>query len=294
MIEYSQKPRKGDGKCIPCDMSRVMFRCMMYMVGSCSLRTRNGRPERNWRIMRNLRLDICYDGTRYRGWQRLPGADNTIQGKIETTLSRILGEPIEISGSGRTDAGVHARGQVANFHCKSDMPAQQILSELRRYLPEDIGVYSCKDCSERFHARLNAKEKTYLYRIWNSEGPCVFQRKYVTVLPEKLDLQAMRDAAAHLCGEHDFSAFCGNPKFKKSTVRFIRSVQIEEQGGEIQIAVTGNGFLHNMVRIIVGTLIEAGRGERSADSIPTLFGGRRADAGFLAPAQGLCLQEVEY
>jgi len=106
--------------------------------------------------MRNLRLDICYDGTRYRGWQRLKGEDSTIQGKLETALSRILGEPIEISGSGRTDAGVHAKGQVANFHCESNMPANEILTQLRRYLPEDIGIINCKDCSDRFHARLNA------------------------------------------------------------------------------------------------------------------------------------------
>ena len=244
--------------------------------------------------MRNLRLDICYDGTRYRGWQRLSGDDNTIQGKIEKALTRILGEPIEISGSGRTDAGVHARGQVANFHCESPMSAGEILSQLRRYLPEDIGIYSCKDCSERFHARLNAKEKTYQYRIWNSEMPCVFDRKYVTVLPEKLDLKAMKIAGELLLGEHDFSAFCANPKFKKSTVRFIRSLDISRCGEEIRITVTGNGFLHGMVRIIVGTLIEVGRGERSADSIPPLFGNKRSDAGFLAPAQGLCLMEVFY
>ena len=110
--------------------------------------------------MRNLRLDICYDGTRYKGWQRLPGVDNTIQGKLEQCLSRILAEPIEISGSGRTDAGVHARGQVANFHCESALPAGEILAELRKYLPEDIGIYSCRNVSERFHARLNAKTKT--------------------------------------------------------------------------------------------------------------------------------------
>ena len=244
--------------------------------------------------MRNLRLDICYDGTRYRGWQRLPGKDDTIQGKLETVLSRILEENIEISGSGRTDAGVHARGQVANFHCESRMSAEEILRDLRRYLPEDIGVYSCKDCSERFHARLNAKEKTYQYRIWNSDAPCVFERRFVTVLPEMLDVQAMERAAAQLLGEHDFSAFCGNPKFKKSTVRFIRSIEIERFAEELRISVTGNGFLHNMVRILVGTLIEVGRGERDADSIPELFGGRRAQAGFLAPAQGLCLQEVYY
>ena len=243
---------------------------------------------------RNIRLHICYDGTRYKGWQRLPGVDNTIQGKLEQTLSRILGEEIEISGSGRTDAGAHAKGQVANFHCESTMPASEILENLCRYLPEDIGIYSCKDCSERFHARLNAKEKTYLYRIWNSDAPCVFQRRYVTVLPETLDVDAMKQAAEYLLGEHDFSAFCGNPRFKKSTVRYIRSIEVLRDQEELQIRITGNGFLHNMVRIIVGTLIEVGRGERSVDSISALFGGKRSEAGFLAPAQGLCLQEVYY
>ena len=244
--------------------------------------------------MRNLRLDICYDGTRYRGWQRLPGKDDTIQGKLETVLSRILGEPIEISGSGRTDAGVHARGQVANFHCRSAMPAPDILEQLRRYLPEDIGIYSCRDVSERFHARLNAKEKTYLYRIWNSTMPCVFDRRFVAVMPETLDLEAMNRAAQHLLGQHDFAAFCGNAKMKKSTVRYIRSLTVERQGEELRITVTGNGFLHNMVRIIVGTLVETGRGDRDPDSIPELFRGKRADAGFLAPPQGLCLMEVYY
>lgn len=244
--------------------------------------------------MRNLRLDLCYDGTRYRGWQRLAGSENTIQGKLETALSRILGEDIEISGSGRTDAGVHARGQVANFHCESAMPADEILIRLRQYLPEDIGVLSCKDCSPRFHARLNAREKTYLYRIHYSDAPCVFERRYVAVMPEKLDIGEMQKAADFLCGEHDFSAFCGNPKFKKSTVRCIRSASVERLGDEIQITFTGNGFIHNQVRIMVGTLVEVGRGERSADSIPALFGRKRADAGFLAPSQGLCLMEVRY
>lgn len=244
--------------------------------------------------MRNLRLDICYDGTRYRGWQRLSGREDTIQGKLETALTRILGEPIEISGSGRTDAGVHAKGQVANFHCESTMKAEEILENLRRYLPEDIGIYRCREVSPRFHARLSAKEKTYCYRIWNSTMPCVFERRFVTVLPEKLDEEAMKTAAAHFLGEHDFSAFCGNPRFKKSTVRYIRSLEIERLGEELRITVTGNGFLHNMVRILVGTLLETGRGERDPDSVAELFGGKRADAGFLAPAQGLCLMEVFY
>ena len=244
--------------------------------------------------MRNLRLDICYDGTRYRGWQRLPGKDDTIQGKLETALSRILGEPIEISGSGRTDAGVHAMGQVANFRCESNMPAAQILENLRKYLPEDIGIYGCREVSPRFHARLNAREKTYRYRIWNSDTPCVFERRFVAVMPERLDISAMEQAAAYLLGEHDFSAFCGNAKMKKSTVRQIRSLTIRRQGEELHITVTGDGFLYNMMRILVGTLVEVGRGERTPDSIPSLFGGKRAEAGFLAPPQGLCLQEVFY
>ena len=244
--------------------------------------------------MRNLRLEICYDGTRYRGWQRLPGRDDTIQGKLETALSRILGEPIELSGSGRTDAGVHAKGQVANFHCDSAMPPEEILQNLRRYLPEDIGIYSCKEASPRFHARLNAREKTYCYRIWNSDAPCVFERRFVAVMPESLDVEAMKQAADLLLGRHDFSAFCGNTKMKKSTVRELYAIDISRQGQEIQIRFTGNGFLYNMVRILTGTLIEVGRGERSPDSIPALFGAKREQAGFLAPAQGLCLEEVVY
>ena len=244
--------------------------------------------------MRNIRLDICYDGTRYRGWQRLPGKDDTIQGKLETALSRILNEPIEISGSGRTDAGVHAIGQVANFHCESNMSAAEMLVQLRKYLPEDIGIRSCKECSPRFHARLNANEKTYRYRIWNSEEPNVFARRYTYTMPETLNLAAMEQAAKLLEGEHDFSAFCGNPKFKKSTVRFVRSVKIGRAGSELYLEFTGNGFIHNQVRIMVGTLIEVGRGERKPETIPELFGGKRSDAGFLAPAQGLCLMEVVY
>ena len=244
--------------------------------------------------MRNLRLDICYDGTRYKGWQRLAGEDNTIQGKLEQTLSRILGEPVEISGSGRTDAGAHALGQVANFHCHSDMNCEQILSQLRRYLPEDIGIYSCQEAQERFHARLNAKKKTYRYRVWNSDNPCVFDRKYVYICPEELDVDAMRRAATHFLGEHDFSAFCANRNLKKSTIRRIDSFAIEQIGEELRFTVTGNGFLYNMVRIMVGTLLEVGRQERNCDSIPLLFGEKREKAGALVPAQGLCLMEVEY
>ncbi len=244
--------------------------------------------------MRNLRLDICYDGSRYKGWQRLPGLENTIQSKLETTLSKILNEEITVSGSGRTDAGTHALGQVANFHCSNPMPTEEILFHLRRYLPEDIGIYSCKAVSERFHARLNAKEKTYRYRLWNSNTPCVFDRKYVYVDDRPLDIVKMQNAACLFVGTHDFSAFCGNKNMKKSTQRHISSFVIAKQGDEIHFTVTGNGFLHHMVRIMVGTLLEVGRNERNIDTIPMLFGGKREAAGPLIPACGLCLMEVTY
>lgn len=244
--------------------------------------------------MRNIRLDICYDGTRYRGWQRLSNSDNTIQAKLEKTLSRILEESIEITGSGRTDAGTHAFCQVANFHCNSSMPAEEILNQLRMYLPEDIGIYSCKNVSPRFHARLNAKTKTYRYRVWHSEKPCVFDRRFVYIQPGNFDLEAMNEAARHFLGEHDFSAFCANKNMKKSTVRYIERFEINRTENELEFLVTGNGFLHHMVRIMVGTLLEVGRGQRKPESIPMLFGAQRAQAGELIPSCGLCLMEVTY
>lgn len=244
--------------------------------------------------MRNIRLDICYDGTRYQGWQRQVTTEETIQGKLETALSRILGEPIEISGSGRTDAGTHAKGQVASFHCKSEMPCQELLEQLRRYLPGDIGINSCKEASERFHARLNARSKTYCYRIWNSELPCVFERRYVHIMPEKLDVESMRTAAKHLLGRHDFAAFCTNAGKKKSTVRTLTALDIQQTGNELRFWVSGDGFLHNQVRIMVGTLLEVGLGQRTADSVEQLFQGKRAQAGIKLPSKGLCLEEVQY
>lgn len=244
--------------------------------------------------MRNLRLDICYDGTRYKGWQRLSSGDNTIQGKLEALLSRLLDEPIEVSGSGRTDAGTHARGQVANFHCNSTMTCEDILSGLHMYLPDDIGVYSCKDVSPRFHARLNAKEKTYCYRIWNTDSPCVFDRKFVYKDTRDFDITAMQRAARHYVGTHDFSAFCSNKHMKKTTVRAIRSFDVCAAGNELIFTVTGNGFLQHMVRIMVGTLLEVGTHERDADSIPELYGKSRENAGPAVPTCGLCLMEVTY
>lgn len=244
--------------------------------------------------MRNLRLNLCYDGSRYKGWQRLPDTENTIQAKLETALSRILDEPIEVVGSGRTDAGTHAKMQVVNFHCVSNMPCEEILLQLRRYLPEDIGIYSCRNVSERFHARLNAKTKTYQYRVWNTEQPYVFDRKYVYHNVEVFDVDLMQKAAQAFIGTHDFSAFCANKNMKKSTVRHIHFFSVERTENEIRFTVTGNGFLHHMVRIMVGTLLEVGSGKRDWQSIDALFGQERAKAGELVPSNGLCLMEVTY
>lgn len=244
--------------------------------------------------MRNVRLDLCYDGTKYKGFQRLPGNQLTIQGKLEQTLSRLLDEPIEISASGRTDAGTHAKGQVVSFHCNNTMPCQKILEGLRQYLPEDIGVTDCKNASPRFHARLNAKSKSYQYRLWNGDRPCVFERKYVYIDRTQYDVPLMQNAARYCLGTHDFSAFCSNKHMKKSTVRTIETFEIQKLGDEIVFSVTGNGFLQHMVRIMVGTLLEVGCGKRNPDSIPSLFGSERSQAGPAVPACGLCLTEVQY
>ena len=210
-------------------------------------------------------------------------------------LSRILGQEITISGSGRTDAGTHARGQVVSFHADTAMSPAALLRQLRTYLPEDIGVLSLEEAAPRFHARLNASTKTYQYRLWNEETPCVFDRRYVWQWPQKLDVDAMQKAARIFLGEHDFLGFCANKHSKKSTVRRIDAFTVERIGPEIRFTVTGDGFLHHMVRIMVGTLVEIGMGQRNADSISAvLASGCRADAGQTVPAKGLCLMEVRY
>ena len=244
--------------------------------------------------MRNLRLDLCYDGTRYRGWQRQPNKPNSIQEKLEATLSRILEEPVEVYGSGRTDAGVHAKGQVANFHCSSELPAEEILRQLREYLPEDIGVYSCRDVSFGFHARYRAVSKTYCYRIWRSEEPCVFERRYVGIWREPLDLSRMKQAADYMKGTHDFGAFCTNPGKKHSTMRSLSKIRMQETDRELRIYFTGNGFLHHMVRFLVGTLLEIGSGSMQPEDVVPLLESGKGKPGFLADAAGLCLMEVNY
>ena len=245
--------------------------------------------------MYNYKLTIQYDGTRYRGWQVQGNTDQTIQGKVEGVLSRLTGQPVELHGSGRTDAGVHALGQVANVKLPRPFDPSELLRELNRYLPADIGVIAVEPAPERFHARLNAHSKTYRYRIWNSEIPNVLERSYLYPLPEPLDVAAMEQAAADLVGTHDFRSFCGLKRFKKSTVRTITDIIITEHSSEVRLEFTGNGFLMRMVRILAGTLVEVGLGQRAADAMPAVLAAQdRAAAGPALPAQGLALVRVEY
>ncbi|MCD7769814.1 MAG: tRNA pseudouridine(38-40) synthase TruA, partial [Oscillospiraceae bacterium] len=159
--------------------------------------------------MKNYKLTIAYDGTRYRGWQSQGNTEQTIQGKLQALFSRLAGRETEVHGSGRTDAGVHARGQVANVKLDTAMTCQELKEYCNHYLPEDIGILDVTEAPERFHARLNAKTKCYVYRIWNSSEPCIFERRYVTRIPQPLDAEAMERAAGYLTGTHDFRSFCG-------------------------------------------------------------------------------------
>ena len=245
--------------------------------------------------MANYKLTFCYDGTRYRGWQNQNNVTNTIQHKMEMVLSDILHEPTSIQASGRTDAGVHAHMQVANFHSSQDLETDKILSQLRHQLPQDIGALILEKAPDDFHARLNCTGKTYRYFLWNSEDPCVFQRRYRTVLTEPLDLVSMQNAATLFLGTHDFSAFTSSRNKKHSSVRTIRDITIRKEGPEIIMEYSADGFLYNMVRILTGSLIEVGLGEKTKeDLIDALESGIRADAGFTAPPQGLFLWNVEY
>lgn len=244
--------------------------------------------------MKNYKLTLSYDGTRYNGWQKQKNTPDTIQEKLETLLSRLLGAEIEVAGSGRTDAGVHALGQVCSFRAECGMSCEELLAAIREYLPADIGALSLEEAEPRFHARLNARAKTYEYRIRTSIVPDVFARKYRYVFTEKLDVNAMRAAAEKMCGEHDYSAFC-SIRMKKSAVRTVYSIDISESGGEMFIRFRGNGFLYNMVRIMTGTLLDVGTGKIAPEDIDNIIESKlRQNAGFTAPPQGLFLVNVEY
>ena len=245
--------------------------------------------------MVNYKILIQYDGTRYKGWQVQNSTDMTIQGKLQNVLTELAGYPVEVIGSGRTDAGVHASGQVANFHMDGDFFKEEIQEYLNHYLPMDIAVTEIEEVEERFHARFNATSKTYIYRIHTSNIPNVFERKYAYTYTTPLNVEAMKKAASHLIGTHDFMAFCGNKKMKKSTVRTVFSIDITEKKDEIVISYTGDGFLQNMIRIMTGTLIEVGNGTKQASEIPGILEGKNREmAGFTVPPEGLMLKQVDY
>ena len=244
---------------------------------------------------RNFKIILQYEGTRYQGWQKQESTDNTIQGRLERLLAKMTGTKVQVNGSGRTDAGVHALGQRASFDLDTDCSCGAILEYMYRYLPEHIAVISVEEVPARFHSRLNAVGKTYLYRVLNTDIPHIFDRRYVYVFPQPLDVQAMRQAAAHLIGTHDFRAFTSARKSRKSTVRTIKRIDIEKTGEEIRFIYEGDGFLYHMVRIITGTLLETGTGERRPEDMQTIMDrGRREHAGALVPAKGLTLVEVGY
>lgn len=244
--------------------------------------------------MTNYRLTIAYDGSRYYGWERQPD-QQTIQGKLETVLSRMCGKEVNVIGAGRTDAGVHARAMVANVYMDTDKTPQEICVYLNRYLPEDICVSEVRIAADRFHARFRAVGKLYTYTCYVGQTKPVFNRKYVTVLDYQPDLAAMQQAAAYLQGEHDFKSFCGNPQMKKSTVRLVDSIEIVRRKDYLYFNFHGTGFLQNMVRILVGTLLEVGQGLRTPQSVrEVLLAKDRSLAGFTAPPQGLCLMRVDY
>lgn len=245
--------------------------------------------------MKNYKLTIQYDGSRYSGWQVQGNTDNTIQGKLQQVLSQLDQAPVEVQGSGRTDAGVHARGQVASVKLASEPDCAQLLDYCARYLPRDIAVVETQEVQPRFHARLNAKSKCYVYRIWNSPIPNVFERKFLYQLPESLNLDAMERAARLLLGEHDFRSFCGLRRFKKSTVRRIDSIEIQTMGPEIRLTYVGNGFLNQMVRILTGTLVDVGLSKYPPEQVADILAARdRSAAGPVMPPEGLCLEYVTY
>ena len=245
--------------------------------------------------MQNYKLTIQYDGSRYSGWQVQGNTEQTVQGKLQRVLGALDGGEVEVHGSGRTDAGVHARAQVANVRLRTEPDCAAVLEYCWTHLPRDIAVTAVEPAPERFHARLNARSKRYVYRIWNSPIPNVFERKFLCPQTEPLDVEAMRRAADHLCGTHDFRSFCGLRRFKKSTVRTVTAIEIERLGPEVRFRFTGNGFLNQMVRILTGTLVEVGLGLRTPEEMPAVLNARdRSAAGRTMPPEGLILDAVFY
>ncbi|HZK83877.1 MAG TPA: tRNA pseudouridine(38-40) synthase TruA [Desulfosporosinus sp.] len=245
--------------------------------------------------MRNLKMTIEYDGLKYKGWQKQKATDLTIQGKIEAVLAKMTGEDIQLVGCGRTDAGVHAENYIANFHTECGLSTAAMLDYLYEYLPEDIVTKAIEDVAERFHARYNVKSKTYVYRMNTRKFRNVFNRKFTYHLAEELNITDMKKASEVLIGSHDFQSFTNTRNSNKPTIRTIYTINIKENDGLVEMEFNGNGFLWNMVRVIVGTLIEVGKGNlKPIDVEKILNEKRRLEAGPLALAKGLSLRDVQY
>jgi tRNA pseudouridine38-40 synthase len=242
----------------------------------------------------NIKIEIEYDGTNYSGWQVQPNG-NTIQETIEKALFKITGENITINGSGRTDSGVHAYGQVASFISISGIPPEKFSYALNQNLPDDIVIKKSEQVSDDFHARYSAVKKEYIYKIYNSLFPSAIHRNHMYHIRQELDTVKMQNAADYFCGKHDFSSFMSAGSDVKSTEREIYKSEIKRNQDIITFNITGNGFLYNMVRIIVGTLIEAGTGKIKPDKIQEILKSKdRSQSGKTAPPHGLYLNKVYY
>jgi len=243
---------------------------------------------------RNIKLIIAYDGTRFSGWQRQGNTENTLQALVESAASSAVGETVDLIGASRTDAGVHANGQTANFLTGSKLSSADLLKKMNEILPADVAVLSAADMPERFHARYNATGKIYRYHIRNAAVQNPFTRKYSCHVPETLNLPAMQEAVTLLAGKRDFKAF-STGKTKKSTVKTLTDITVSRENDDVVITFRGDSFLYNMARILTGTILECGMGKRKPDSIPAIFDANsRAEAGFTAPAHGLFLDAVYY
>jgi len=244
--------------------------------------------------MKNVKLIIEYDGTNFQGWQSQKRG-RTVQQEIEKALRTILKKDVKIYGSGRTDAGVHALGQTANFKEDFTIPVERIPYALNSILPEDISIRSAQEVPDHFHARYSATGKKYIYKIYRAPFRSALFRNYAYFIPEPLDIEKMRKASEYFIGEHDFAGFMASKSGVFDTVREIYELKIHASGDWITIEIKGNGFLYNMVRIIVGTLVEVGKNKIPVDHIPQIIrSGERKKAGPTAPPQGLYLAEVYY
>ncbi len=244
--------------------------------------------------MRNIKMTIQYDGGAYHGWQIQKNAVS-VQEKLTSAVCGIINEKTNIIGCGRTDAGVHALKYVASFFTSSSIDCASLVKAVNAALPEDIACLSCEDAPSDFHAANSARAKTYSYNIWNSGVKNAFYGRYSWQYKYPLDCGAMRDAARFFLGEHDFVGFAAAGFTVKTTVRTISALEIEKRGDLIEIEITGNGFLYNMVRIIAGTLADVGRGRiKSGDMAEIIASCDRRRAGITAPARGLFLKEVYY